>query len=187
MFLCFGFFLHTVLVHVVPHATGLGILAASAANILATIGGLSIAGKIIMGSAADRIGNRLAIIISSILISAALLWLGSARELWMLYLFAIIFGFGYGGFAATQLPIVAELFGLRSVGIILGFTSFSFAVGGAIGPFLGGWLFDVTGEYTVSFLVTAGVAIIGLILAISLRPISSEGGTNESKRSPGVY
>ncbi len=183
MFFCFGFSLYIVLVHVVPHAIELGISTASAASILAIIGGLSIAGKIIMGSTVDRIGSRGVMIIGFILISVALLWLLVATEIWMLYLFAAIFAFGYGGCAAAQSPMVAEMFGLRSVGAILGFASFSFTVGGAIGPFLAGWLFDMSGRYAVSFLVAAAVSIIGLILIVSSRLVSGEGGANESRRS----
>jgi len=63
MFFCFGFCVFSVMVHIVPHVIELGISAASAANILAVLGGVSIAGKTIMGAATDRIGTRTGIII----------------------------------------------------------------------------------------------------------------------------
>jgi MFS family permease len=53
--LCFGLGLGTVLVHIVPHAIDQGISAAGAANILSIVGGLSTAGRVVMGSASDRI------------------------------------------------------------------------------------------------------------------------------------
>ena len=81
------------MVHIVPHATDLGISAISAASILAIIGGASIAGKIIAGGAGDKIGNKTAIIICLALLSAILFWLQLANTVWMLYLFAAVFGF----------------------------------------------------------------------------------------------
>jgi predicted MFS family arabinose efflux permease len=67
------FALNPILVHIVIHATGLEISAASAAFILAIIGGAKIAGSVIMGSVADRIGNKIALIINLILMSMTLI------------------------------------------------------------------------------------------------------------------
>ena len=70
-----------IVVHIVPHAIELGIADVSAANVLATNGGLSIIGRIVLGNAGDRIGNRPVFIIGFILMSAALFWLVPATEL----------------------------------------------------------------------------------------------------------
>jgi len=170
MFFCFGFCVFSVMVHIVPHVIELGIPAASAANILAVIGGVSIAGKTIMGTATDRIGNRPGIIIGFILVFATLVWLVAIRELWMLYLFATIFAFGYATMVALMSPIIAELFGLSSVGILLGIVNFAATIGCAIGPVLAGWLFDISGNYQLAFLLCAAVSIIGLMITLFLRP-----------------
>lgn len=176
MTLCYGFLMFTVVVHIAPHATDLGISAASAATILATTGGLAIVGRVVFGNIADRIGNKQALIIGSILTVAALFWLVPATEVWRLYLFAAVFGFSQGGMGVIQSPLIAGLFGLDSHGLILGVTSFGFNIGGAVGPFLAGYIFDVTGSYQVAFLISAAIAIIGLILALFLTPIRGERG-----------
>jgi len=106
----------------------------------------------------------------------ALLWVMVAKEVWMLYLFAIIFGFGYGGLAALMSPVAAELFGLRSLGAIVGVVMFSFTLGGAIGPLLAGSIFDISGSYKQAFLACAAMSIIGIILSALLRPLGSQGG-----------
>ena len=170
MFGCFGFCALAIMVHIVAHATELGISAASAANILATIGGMGIVGRVVLGTAADRIGNRQAFIIGFIFMSAALFWLMPATEAWMLYLFAAVFGFGYGGCATSESPLVAELFGLSSHGLIMGVIALGFTSGAAIGPFLAGYVFDFAGSYQVAFLVCAVTAIAGLILTALLTP-----------------
>ena len=176
MFFCLGFCLFTILVHIVPHVTDLGISAASAANVLAVIGGVGIIGNIVLGGAGDRIGNRLVCLIGFILMVADLFWLVSVTEVWMFYLFAAILSFAIGGCTTAESPLVAALFGLRSHGLILGMVSFGFTIGGAVGPFLTGYIFDVTGSYRAAFLVCAAIGIVGLILTALLRPITGEQG-----------
>lgn len=180
----FGVFLQAIMVHIVPHATELGISPIAAANIFAAIGGLGIVGRIVMGSASDRIGSRPALIICFVLLTAALAWLLVARELWVLHLFAIVFGFGYGGMSALMPPTVVELFGLRSHGVVLGVITFITTAGGAIGSLMAGSVFDITGSYRVAFLICAALSIIGIILSALLRLPSSRGGANATRKSP---
>ncbi len=162
----------TILVHIVPHGIELGISAASAASVLAAIGGISIIGRLVVGNASDRIGNKLAMIVCFLMLAVALFWLQLAKELWMLYLFAVIYGVAHGGFFALISPVVAELFGLGSHGVIFGIVIFGSAIGGAIGPVLAGHMFDITGSYYQAFLICAAVAVIGFILTLLLRPPS---------------
>jgi MFS family permease len=171
LLLCWGFALFATMVHIVPHATDLGISAASAANILATIGGMSIVGKVVLGGIADRIGNRQVFGIGFILMSVAFFWLVPATEMWMLFLFAVVFGLAYGGCAISPSPMQAALFGLRSHGLITGFTNLSFSIGAAVGPLLVGYIFDVRGSYHVAFLLCAAISLTGLIFTAVLRPI----------------
>ncbi len=176
IYFCFGYFLHNIMVHVVPHAIELGIPAISAANILAIIGGMNLVGRIAVGGASDKVGVKLSLLTVFILATAVLLWLQVADELWMLYLFAVLFGFAYGGIMALQTLSLAELFGLKSLGVILGSVAFVYTCGGAVGPLIAGYIFDMTGSYYLAFLVCAAVAIAGLVLVLLLRPIRSSTG-----------
>ncbi|GAH65959.1 unnamed protein product, partial [marine sediment metagenome] len=63
----------------------------NAASVLGAIGGVSIIGRFIMGSAGDRIGHKLAMTICFVILVVALFWLQFAKELWMLYLFVVIY------------------------------------------------------------------------------------------------
>jgi MFS family permease len=159
----FGFCAYVIMVHIVPHATELGISAARAANILAIIGGLATLGRVVLGSVANRIGNRQVFIIGFILISAASFWLLPARKEWELCLFAAVFGFGFGA-GVSNSPLIAELFGLSSHGLILGVNVLGYSIGAAAGPLVAGYLFDVTGSYQLAFLACAIAGILGLIL-----------------------
>lgn len=168
---CLGFCAVTIIVHIVPHAIELGNSATSAASILATLSGCSAAGRVLLGGAGDRIGNRMIFIISFILMAAALFWLMSAIELWQLYLFAVVFGFAYGGIVASESPLAAALFGLSSHGLIYGVFNFVGAIGASLGPFLAGYIFDATGSYQLAFLIAGAVGILGLIFSAVLRPV----------------
>jgi MFS family permease len=171
MFFSFGFSVYTIMAHIVLDAGGLGVSPLIAANILAILGGLSIAGRIVLGSAADRFGNRQVFVIGFVLMAAALFWLVLARELWGLYLFAAVFGFAFGGCAASESPLVAGLFGLTSHGLILGVMNLlGFTFGAAVGPLIAGHIFDITASYQLAFIAAGAVSIAGLMLTVLLSP-----------------
>ncbi len=161
----------TILVHIIIHAIGLGTSAANAANILALIGMANIAGVSVMGGTADKIGNKQAIAIGFALLAISLFWLLVSTELWMLYLFAIILGFGFGGIQVSLSPITAEEFGLKSHGLILGAAALAGAIGATVGPILAGYIFDTTASYNLAFIICAASAVIGFISTVLLRPV----------------
>ena len=167
----FGLALLSVNVHIVPHAMDLGITAVSAAGILAATGGISIVGRILMAGLSDRIGARISLVYCYVMMSIALFGLMFANELWQFYLFSIVFGVGYGGASALQSIIGAELFGLGSVGAIVGSISCSFTVGGGIGPILTGFIFDITRNYNPAFLTSAGLTSFSILLLLMLKPV----------------
>lgn len=71
----------------------------------------------------------------------------------MLYLFAVVFGFAYGGWVTLFSLMVVELFGLSSLGVILGAIIIGVTIGDAAGPTLTGYIFDTTGSYQPAFLM----------------------------------
>ena len=106
-----------------------------------------------LGGLADKIGNRWVFVIGFILMVAALSWLVPASQLWMLYLFAVVFAIAHGGMGAAESPLVAGLFGLRSHGLIYGVIHIGFTFGAAVGPLVTGYIFDITGSYQIAFLI----------------------------------
>jgi MFS family permease len=161
----------TTQVHIAQSAVDTGISAANAASILATIGGVSIIGRLVMGGTGDKVGNRRALVICFFILVASLSWLQLAKGLWALYLFSAIYGFSHGGFFALVSPLIAELFGTKAHGSIFGVVLFVSQVGGAIGPVATGRLFDITGSYQSAFIVLLFIGIMGLILSMLLKPL----------------
>ena len=172
IFFCYGFIVHTIMVHIVSHATDLGITPVIASGILAAMGGISIAGRIGMGSVADRIGNKRSLLINFFLLAISLLWLLRVRDLGMFYLFAVVFGFSWGGLSIFNSLMTAEIFGLKAHGAIMGLVIFVYTTGSAIGPVLAGHIFDITGSYNSAFIVTAALGVAGFIVA-SLLPTAT--------------
>ena len=158
-----------ITVHIVIHAIDLGIPALSAANILVIMGGAGIAGRIIIGSATDRIGHKPTLIMGFTLMVVSLLWLLVAKELWAFYLFAVIFGFGFSGLIVLESPLMAKLFGLGSLSVIMGSVEFVSATLSTPSSIVAGYIFDIMGSYQLAFLILAGVSIIGLMLSLLLK------------------
>lgn len=165
----------TIIVHIVPHAMDLALPSATAAGVLATIAGVSMLGRIVMGTVNDRIGGKRSLMICFIVLLCGLIWLQMAREAWMLFLFAVIYGFAHGGFFTVVSPTVAELFGTGSHGVLFGIVLCTGNIGGAVGPLLAGHTFDVTGSYQIVFLVLIGVAGFGFLLITLSRPLRGGG------------
>jgi len=166
---CYGYLTSTIITHIIPHITDIGISPTVAANIMAVMGVASLSGGLILGFVADRIGNRNAYIGCVVLLSGAIFWRLLADETWMLYVFAIASGFGGGGATMLMSPLSADLFGIRSHGLIFGVCLFSQTIAGALGAFMAGYIFDITGSYSLAFVICGILSIIGLIMMSLLR------------------
>ena len=165
---CFFFCVQVTIVHIVPHAIDIGISPIIAATITSIIAGTSVIGRLSMGFISDKVGGRLLLITCISLATLALLWLLFAKEIWMLYIFAVIFGVGYGGIVPLLTIISAELFGLGSLGMILAALMFCGTIGGALGAPLAGSLFDITGSYGLAFLICVIICALAIILSLIL-------------------
>jgi MFS family permease len=168
VFFSWLFCLSVVAVHIVIYALGLGMSPASAASILAIIGIAGIAGRIGFGRLSDVVGIKPALVISFVMMSVAFLFLLLAIGTWMVLLFAVIFGIAYGTFELLQSPIVADLFGLKSLGTIAGVVLAIGLVGLALGPVAAGLIFDASGTYLAAFIICAVLGIIGALFSMFL-------------------
>jgi len=162
LYFSFLFCVVSISVHLVIHTIGLGVSATRAAFTLSLIGGACIVGMNVMGNVADRVSNKIGLGFSYSLMGLSLVWLIPSHTEWSLYLFSIAFGFAYGGMQVLFSPLVAELFGTRSHGVILAAGALAGSVGAAIGPIIAGYLFDTLGSYTVAFVICAVLAFAGL-------------------------
>jgi MFS family permease len=89
----------------------------------------------------------------------------------MLYLFGAFYGLAHGGFFTAISPLVAEWFGIHSHGTLIGIVLCFGTTGGAAGPLLAGYLFDLSGSYQPTFLILTALTLVSWGLLISLRPV----------------
>jgi len=167
------FCLFTIIVHIVPHALDQGLKPAIAASILSTIGGISMLGRIVMGYINDRIGGKLSLITCFIILISSFIWLLWTNTAWMLFVFAVVYGFAHGGFFTVMSPMIAEFFGTGFHGQLFGFVLFFGTIGGTIGPVLTGYIFDISGSYRMAFIFLTVFATMGFISIMLLRPFKS--------------
>ena len=168
---CFGFCVMTITVHIVPLAIDRGISATSAAMILSVMNVAMTAGSLIIGLIADKIGSRRMLIICQCLLLGVMLFLLPVNSAWVLGIFVVVMALGGGGIAVLQGTIVAELFGLKSNGVILGVNTFVYTIGCSLGAFIAGLVFDATGNYQWVFLLCGILVIAAIIMAIFLNRI----------------
>jgi MFS family permease len=156
------------MVHLVPHIINIQISAATAASVMATIGAVNVVGRLVFGFIGDRMGSLQAYAMGFVIILGSLIWLLFMREAWMLYAFAVLWGFSAGGMGTVQTPIIAELFGIKSLGAIFGVCGLGVMIGGSIGPVVIGYLFDIEGNYQIAFIACAIFTLAGIILNLWL-------------------
>ncbi|OGP63981.1 MAG: MFS transporter [Deltaproteobacteria bacterium RBG_13_47_9] len=167
----FGFCRSTFLAHIPAHVQDLGFPLTDAANVLAVITGSSMFSRVVMGRVADIIGNRRAFMISFAATAVSLIWGLAANNLWELYLFALVFGFGWGNQAVLRYTIASEVFGLASLGLVMGTLGVAESSAATFGSFFAGYLFDTFGNYQLVFWMGIGVSIAGILSAWFLKPM----------------
>jgi MFS family permease len=175
MFLVFSFnvALQLVMVHLANYTTDQGFSPLAAAMIISVIGVGSSLGRIGMGAVSDRIGSTNSLIICCFGVTLGLVWLMFSKELWMLYVFAVFFSIAYGG-EVPQMPLmVSRFFGLKSVIALVGITSATARLGGALGSWMGGKVFDMRHSYILAFIIAAGCGLLALLTALVLKRVKT--------------
>jgi MFS family permease len=162
-----------IVTHQVAHVVDVGYTKLMAAYIFGFVGITSSFGRVIFGFIADLLTKQAAYtlnIVMTIVGVGALMILRDPRQTWLLYVYVIFFGIGFGSRAVIFSALTVDIFSGKGFGSILGYSTVAVGVGGALGSWLGGALHDWTGSYLVSFalssLVLAGSDICIWLAAI---------------------
>jgi sugar phosphate permease len=154
--------------HVFLHLRGLGVPVQEAARGLSWLFVMGLAGKIAFGFLADRFDHKRVLLVDIGVMLAGSLALASMRPeaFWP---FVILFGLGWGGIYTMLQLLTIDLFGLKAAGRILGTRTVLDALGGGLGPWLPGLLFDRTGGYQLPFVIITGCVVLTFAAAAALR------------------
>ena len=167
----FGFCRSTFTAHLPAHVQDLGFSLTDAANILAVVVGASVFGRVGLGRLADTIGNRPIFIMSFCVTAFSLIIALFARQLWMLYVFALLFGTAWGNQAVLRFTVTSEVFGLTSLGLLVGIFGVAESGCAALASYIAGYIFDITNAYFPIFWVALTISLVGIGLACLLKPV----------------
>jgi MFS family permease len=156
--------------HMVAHAMDQGVPAMAAATVLSAAGLASFTGRIVCGIVADRVGAKATLLAGLALQAAAISLYLATRELGGFYAVALVFGFAYGGVMPLYAVLVREYFGARIMGTVFGAVSAVSTAGMALGPWIGGWLYDSAGGYSWLFVGSSAIGVGALAIALTFRP-----------------
>jgi MFS family permease len=155
------------IVHLVPLLTDTGTTTQFATSVLLVLMMAGVAGRIMGGKLGDMIGPIPAYMLMSLGQTVFVFWFPPLRDGTVsLYLLAIFFGFTYSGVMSCILVCTRKMVSARLGGRAMSITSFFGWGGMGLGGFLGGYVFDVTGDYGWSFALASAAGVINLIILI---------------------
>jgi len=151
-------------VHAVPHMEAQGFSRAMASAVWSAFFFTGVAAKFLWGFVIERIGVRRALVALFAAESLGILLLLTARSPAALFLYAVINGLGHGPYLQLQAMVWAEYFGSHSIGRIYGVVQPAIVVSGSLGPWLGGYLFDLYGSYTRFFELGIVLCLLAMVV-----------------------
>jgi MFS family permease len=139
-----------------------------AAGILSLVLGFSIAGRLLMGWLADHFSKKYVMLLTYLFVAGGIPLLFFAGSRPLLWLAAAIFGIGLGGDYMIIPLMTAEIFGIETLGRLLGVILTAGGIADAAAPWAVGRLRDVTGSYASACSALVGVALLGALAVLAL-------------------
>jgi MFS family permease len=155
-------------VHIVAYCTDLGFGAARGAEMLSIMLGMGVASRLISGWISDRIGGLRTLLLGSVLQGIALLMFLPFDGLVPLYLISGMFGLFQGGIVPSYALIIREHFSPVQAGVRTGTVLMATLLGMALGGWMSGVIFDLTGSYQAAFVNGIGFNLLNVSIVIFL-------------------
>jgi MFS family permease len=160
--IAFGYYI--LISHVPPYAMDLGI-SEGAASLVLTVSGLGgLGGTLLAWWMTIKLSARRTLIALCVGQAICMALFITTRSVWSFYLVAIVYGFVFGAATPVRMSMVAPLFGLRSVGALLGWSTFAWSTGGIASPYLTGYIHDATGSYMWAFITCGALLLVAAVI-----------------------
>jgi MFS family permease len=159
-----------IVTHQIAHAVDVGYARVFAASIFGLMGVISIFGRVFFGYLSDIMRREIVfawVQMISALGIVALLVMRDTSLPWLLYGYAVCYGLGQGSRALVLSAISADIFHGKHFGAIFGYFTFSIGLGGALGAWLGGFLFDLTHSYVMPFWLSLACLFVSMFIVLS--------------------
>jgi MFS family permease len=156
--------------HTVTYAMTCGLAPLAAVTIYSVEGLAGLGGRLALGVLADRLGVKRVLIAGLLIQALAASMFIFASRLGEFYAVAATFGFAYGGVMPLYAVLAREYFGQRILGAVFGAAAMVSSLGMALGPALGGWIFDTFGRYTWMYIGSAAIGLGAVAIALAFPP-----------------
>ncbi|MBS0642268.1 MAG: MFS transporter, partial [Proteobacteria bacterium] len=159
--------------HTVSYALACGIPAMAAVTIYSVEGLSGLGGRLVLGLAGDRFGAKPVLIAGLLVQSFAAAAYYVVRDIGEFYAVAIVFGMAYGGTMPLYAVLARGYFGPHIMGTVFGAAAMISSLGMALGPPLGGWIFDTFGSYGGLYLSSWAFGLGAVAIALFFPPLPS--------------
>jgi MFS family permease len=158
--------------HFVSYAIFCGVPTMAAVSIYGVEGLAGLGGRLLFGVAADRLGVK-PILIGGLLVQSVAIacYLLVSRQS-EFYLLGVVFGIAYGGVMPLYAVLAREYFDQRIMGAVFGAATMLSSLGMALGPVVGGWIFDTYHDYRWLYLSSTAIAVAAAAVAVAFPPVS---------------
>ena len=153
--------------HTVSYAIGCGLPVVAAVTIYSMEGAAGLGGRLLFGLLADRLGAKRVLVAGLLIQAFAAASYLLVNQLDGFYVVAIVFGAAYGGVMPLYATLARDAFGPRILGTVMGAAAMVSSLGMALGPLLGGWLYDHFGSYTWLYLGSLMVGLAAAAIALT--------------------
>lgn len=156
--------------HTLTYAMTCGLAPLAAVTIYSVEGLAGLGGRLALGLLADRLGVKRVLIAGLMIQAIAAGAFIYASRLGEFYAVAATFGFAYGGVMPLYAVLARAYFGQRILGAVFGAAAMVSSLGMALGPALGGWIFDTFGRYTWMYVGSAAIGAGAVAIALAFPP-----------------
>ena len=157
-----------ILVYIVPIAIEEGISVVVAAGLLTVLSGVSIGTRLATPVLSDYVGPKTVMTVAYVLQGVPVVMLFWTHDVWLFYVFAAVFGIGYGGEAGGFPILNRRYYGQAPVGSAHGFQMLGAGLGMAVGGWVGGIIYDIWGSYDLALVISVAASLLGAVSIVLL-------------------
>jgi MFS family permease len=162
--------------HTMSYAITCGLPVTTAVTIYSTEGLAGLGGRLLFGLAGDKFGAKQVLVVALVIQSLGAGAYFFTRELGEFYAVAAVFGLAYGGVMPLYAVIAREYFPMRIMGTVFGAASMMGSLGMALGPMIGGWIYDTYATYGWLYVFSFGLGLAAAAIALIFPPLPSGRG-----------
>jgi MFS family permease len=156
--------------HTVSYAIACGLPPLTAVTIYSAEGLAGLGGRLVFGLSGDRFGAKRTLVVGLLIQAVAAGAYFFTRQLGEFYAVALVFGLAYGGVMPLYAVIAREYFPMRIMGTVFGAASMVSSLGMALGPAVGGLIYDHTGSYGLLYISSFGIGLGAVAIALTFPP-----------------